>query len=281
MSTSAPTTQASHARLADSTGEPFRDAALRELRNIPNHTALSYLELGCGDGFILERLRRDGVKNLKGTTYRSRTEDYIRGRDYPEAIDDCIVGGIDLNKPLPFGNAEFDVVYTTEVIEHVEGHRMFITEAARVLKPGGWFIITTPNVHRILSRLDFFLSGTHRSKMELLPHTTPVDWMEQWHQRCADFPLLHYLMWRGGLRVERIVETEVRTPSRWALMLRPVLAGPTRKAVYRHVRPDADDRAGKDDLYRWMMHPALLSSEQMCVVARKTGPEHPKSAKAS
>ncbi len=253
-------------------GEAFRDVAFRELRSIPNFKNLSFLELGCGDGFILERLRREGVTQFTGTTYRSRTEDYIRHRDYPEGVEDHVVGGIDLNKPLPFADAQFDVVYTTEVIEHVEGHRMFITEACRVLKPGGWFLITTPNLHRILSRLDFFLTGTHRSKMELVPYTAPVDWMEQWHHRPADFPLLHYLMWRGGLRVQKTVETEVRRASRWAMALRPLLAGTTRRAVYRHTKPEPEDRAGKDDLYRWMMSPAMLCSEQMCVVARKTGP---------
>jgi SAM-dependent methyltransferase len=39
----------------------------------------------------------------------------------------------------------FDVVLAVEVLEHVEHDRQFVLEARRVLKPGGSFILTTPN----------------------------------------------------------------------------------------------------------------------------------------
>lgn len=39
----------------------------------------------------------------------------------------------------------FDVVVSVEVLEHVEADERFVSEIARVLKPGGKFIMTTPN----------------------------------------------------------------------------------------------------------------------------------------
>jgi len=33
---------------------------------------------------------------------------------------------------------------------------------------------------------------------------------------------------------------------------------------------NAEDRQARQDLVKWMMSPALLSSEQMCVIAKKT-----------
>jgi 2-polyprenyl-3-methyl-5-hydroxy-6-metoxy-1,4-benzoquinol methylase len=46
---------------------------------------------------------------------------------------------------LPFPDAVFDVVCSTEVIEHVPDPSMAVKELARVLKPGGHLVLSTPN----------------------------------------------------------------------------------------------------------------------------------------
>ncbi len=45
---------------------------------------------------------------------------------------------------LPFGRA-FDTVVSFETIEHVPDPERFVSECARVLRPGGRFIVSTPN----------------------------------------------------------------------------------------------------------------------------------------
>jgi SAM-dependent methyltransferase len=45
---------------------------------------------------------------------------------------------------LPFGRA-FDTVVSFETIEHVADPERFVAECARVLRPGGLFIVSTPN----------------------------------------------------------------------------------------------------------------------------------------
>jgi SAM-dependent methyltransferase len=42
-------------------------------------------------------------------------------------------------------NASFDCVVAVEVLEHVEEDESFVREVKRVLKPGGLFLMTTPN----------------------------------------------------------------------------------------------------------------------------------------
>ena len=39
----------------------------------------------------------------------------------------------------------FDAITSVEVIEHVPEDERFVEQAARVLRPGGWFYVTTPN----------------------------------------------------------------------------------------------------------------------------------------
>jgi SAM-dependent methyltransferase len=51
--------------------------------------------------------------------------------------------------PLPDGSA--DAVAAVETIEHLENPRAFCRELCRVVRPGGWIVITTPNQLSLLS----------------------------------------------------------------------------------------------------------------------------------
>lgn len=44
---------------------------------------------------------------------------------------------------LPCGDAEFDAVLSTQVLEHVSDPRVYVAEAFRVLRPGGRMLVST------------------------------------------------------------------------------------------------------------------------------------------
>lgn len=213
----------------------FEEAALKLLREVPNYRQCRFLELSCGDGRIIDALRREGA-SVQGTTFRSMEDDYIRSRPYPEGL--LVKGGVDLNNPLPYADGQFDVVFSTEVLEHVEGHRNFIRESARVLRCGGWMVMTTPNLHRLLSRIHFALTGVHLTKERALPYSLPLQRMEEFHHHCADFPIVHWLMWQSGLRIERIIREHVHPLSKLLLLLAPFSRMLTRRALLRYSRAD-------------------------------------------
>lgn len=54
--------------------------------------------------------------------------------------------------PLPFPDAAFDCVISFQVIEHIERDALFVEEVRRVLRPGGRFIVSTPNRLMSLTR---------------------------------------------------------------------------------------------------------------------------------
>jgi len=47
---------------------------------------------------------------------------------------------------LPFGGATFDVVAFSSVLHHLPDRRAALSEAARVLRPGGWVFAFDPNL---------------------------------------------------------------------------------------------------------------------------------------
>jgi SAM-dependent methyltransferase len=69
---------------------------------------------------------------------------------------------------LPFEDSAFDAVYAGEIIEHLPDPRAGLTEWLRVLKPGGVFIMSTPNLHRlmnVINRAEDVVNPEHISEM--------------------------------------------------------------------------------------------------------------------
>lgn len=54
--------------------------------------------------------------------------------------------------PLPFDDNTFDSVISFQVIEHIKDDKAFVAEVKRVLRPGGVFIVSTPNISMSLTR---------------------------------------------------------------------------------------------------------------------------------
>jgi 2-polyprenyl-3-methyl-5-hydroxy-6-metoxy-1,4-benzoquinol methylase len=104
-------------------------------------TSGTLVDIGCGTGSL-----RPFISHL--------CSDYI-GVDairYDEFPSDAVFHQADLDSghvPLPDGAA--DVVVAVETIEHLENPRALMRELARLTKPGGWVIVTTPNQLSLLS----------------------------------------------------------------------------------------------------------------------------------
>jgi glycosyltransferase involved in cell wall biosynthesis len=103
------------------------------------------VDLGCGRG--------DCARRLEGM-YRSYVGgDVVRYDQFPRSNDVRFVE-VDLNRtPYPLEQACADLVLAVETIEHVENPRALVREMARVVRPGGWIIVTTPNQLSLMSKL--------------------------------------------------------------------------------------------------------------------------------
>ena len=62
----------------------------------------------------------------------------------------------DFRSTLPVRDQTFDMAFAGEVIEHTTSENDLISEIARVLKPGGHLVITTPNLVSLRNRFYMF-----------------------------------------------------------------------------------------------------------------------------
>jgi SAM-dependent methyltransferase len=63
----------------------------------------------------------------------------------------------DLDEPLPFEDASFDVVVAGELLEHLRDPGRLVSEALRVLRPGGVLVASVPNAYRLKNRVRFLV----------------------------------------------------------------------------------------------------------------------------
>jgi SAM-dependent methyltransferase len=69
---------------------------------------------------------------------------------------------IDLQKEFPISTGSVDVAVCAETLEHLPNQFFFFQEVARILKPGGTLLLTTPNTSSLRSRLaQFAMESEH------------------------------------------------------------------------------------------------------------------------
>lgn len=98
------------------------------------------LDAGCGAGPALPFLVNAGFEVVASDfIYFPLLEARKRAPSVP--LLNC-----DLGQGLPFVSASFEVILASEVIEHLAKAPLFLSEAHRVLTPGGVLLLTTPNL---------------------------------------------------------------------------------------------------------------------------------------
>lgn len=103
----------------------------------PNGAGKTALDVGCRDGFFTKILKNKGYK--------------VISIDIEKNYDDCEI--VDANDILPYKDNSFDLIWCSEVIEHLINPAKTINEFKRILKSNGVAVITTPNSYFWLFRI--------------------------------------------------------------------------------------------------------------------------------
>lgn len=132
------------------TGYPFQLCRYLSYRfNLKKECRL--LDVGCGRGEFLKGFKDLGL-DVYGLDYEKSNSPLLR---------DIKIEYVDIeNRPFPFDNNTFDVIFSKSVIEHFLNPENFMKECYRVLKPKGRVIIMTPDWSSQMKI--FFDDYTHR-----------------------------------------------------------------------------------------------------------------------
>jgi SAM-dependent methyltransferase len=104
-------------------------------------------DIGCGGGNLW--------REIAPSFSRCIGVDAVRYDGLPDAVEFLPA---DLDRlPLPLPDAAADVAAAVEVVEHLENPRALCRELARIARPGGWVVMTTPNQLSLLSLLTLLL----------------------------------------------------------------------------------------------------------------------------
>jgi len=134
--------------MKEKTTPGLHDCLIKHLPLMDKSTNI--LDIGCGTGAWLNRLFDLGYKKLYGI------DKDISQLLFPHAT----IQKVDIDIACPdFGNMNFGLISAIEVIEHLENPGRLIFFVSKLLEKDGFFLLTTPNVHSIETRLRFFARG--------------------------------------------------------------------------------------------------------------------------
>lgn len=137
--------------------------------------AKSFLEVGCGTGFVLS-----GIGEAFPHLSLSGSEMYSAGLAYAaQRIGQADLFQMDARR-IPF-DGEFDVIGAFDVLEHIEEDEHVLSQMHRALRSGGGIVLTVPQHPMLWSYVDEFSR----------------------HQRRYTFSELHAKVRRAGFRIER------------------------------------------------------------------------------
>lgn len=105
----------------------------------------TFLDIGCATGMLIEHLKGRGW-DARGVDVCRESSEYGRVHRgvniFPGTLEEA-----------RFDDGAFGVVHFSHLIEHVSDPRGFLGEVRRILAPGGFAVITTPNIDGFQARL--------------------------------------------------------------------------------------------------------------------------------
>jgi len=178
---------------------------------------------------IAKRLTPDGAGRTAldlGARHGAQTQ-WLKEKGYLVTsvdVDPKFVGcdELDANEPLPYDDESFDLVWCSEVIEHLQVPAFSLSELLRVTRAGGRLILTTPNSYMwLFVVLAWFGLSPKRLQRDDHLHFFDLDSFRQLHPEADLYGYFPYAGWKVTIRRDWMLKW--LTPTFVMCIERPIL----------------------------------------------------------
>ncbi len=222
------------------------------------------IDLSAGTGYVANLWQQKGANVFAYDLY----PELMSNREIPACQ-------INLNQPFPIEPAIADYVLLMETIDHISEQKQLFDEIARVVKPGGYVIITKPNNSNISGRWANFWLESERSDM-FLPNEKSVIGYDEGRTYMGRIFLIGILKLRtlagiSGLKIYRLYKNQFSFSSLisfmlvgWYFLLRGFI-------TYKKSIKGADEELKTilREQYLLNKNPTVLFYKHICMVLKK------------
>lgn len=163
------------------------------LDGLPRDGKWRILDVGCGTGGNFPFLSAYG--EVEGCDYSEEAVRYCRLRGLEQVREASIY-------ELPYEDDSFDLVTCLDVIEHLRLDLPAFRELYRVLRPGGYLLVTLPSRPGLYSDFDCLAGHLRRytfGEVRRLLHLGGFQPLRLTSYTVLVHPLVRFYMWRGNL----------------------------------------------------------------------------------
>lgn len=137
--------------------------SIKVLSTIPDFKKKVFLDIGTGIGIMPLALKNMGVeaRGLDYYVFPESENDMFGVKEIQnlqkiwEANDVPVYNSNIYQSELPSQVQSVDIIISEAMIEHLKDPKKFLTRSFNLLKPGGYFLVTTPNLATFLKRIRF------------------------------------------------------------------------------------------------------------------------------
>lgn len=156
------------------------------------------LEVGCAEGHTLEWLKQAGY-----CSWAAGVEPYAQRHPRNTSIDQF--ERLDIESRLPdIPPGSLDLILCLDVLEHLKDPWETMRQLDRLLKPGGRWIISVPNIRHYRVLFDLAFRGRF--------HYTDAGILDRTHLRFFTRSTLLEMVGSAGAKVDAVIETDTH---RW------------------------------------------------------------------